>query len=156
MSRKSQSGQQAGRRLRTGNTADLDAARMVNNQMSSASKTRKQKLPARLLNHDLQAVEPRQIRKILAQDLKDARWRTIESAPNAAKGKRLFNAEYKDDRHTACGSKRGKKAVRFLTPGSRDIHSNVLPGCYLDPKGKKTGKGLSPRLLNILRQNIEK
>lgn len=121
------------RRKRTINLFEADAARAVNSQMARTNRSRSQPLPKTLLNADMQATEPRQIRKVMAQDLKDARWRTFESAPSEQEGKKMFNDQYREERHTACGSK--KKAIRFLTEGSRDIESNELPKCYMDPKG---------------------
>ena len=132
------------RRKRTANLAEVDMARAVNSALSGRARTRgsqQQPLPQRFLNADMQAVEPRQIRNILAQDMKDARWRTIESAPNETLGKRMFNTQYRRERHTACGRATGDRALRFLTPGSRDPQSNELPRCYFDPKGRKVRNG---------------
>lgn len=129
------------RRKRTANLVEVDMARAVNSQMARSSRDRSQPLPRRLLNADVQAVEPRQIRNILAQDMKDTRWRTIESAPNETLGKRMFNSQYRRERHTACGKATGDRALRFLTPGSRDPQSNELPRCYFDPKGRKVRNG---------------
>ena len=82
--------------------------------------------------------EPRQIRNVLKQDLKEARHTVVSTAHDRARALKEFNATSKRDRHTACGSAKGKSAVRFVAPASRDISSNVLPGCYQDPKGLAT------------------
>lgn len=130
-------------RKRTANLFDVDAARAVNSEMSRRSRDRSQPMPKNLLNVDLQATEPRQIRKILSQDVKDTRARMIESAPTPSAGKKLFWADtnLRKDRHVACGSAKGKKALRFLTAGSRDLESNELPKCYNDPKGSRIRSG---------------
>lgn len=130
-------------RKRTANLFEVDAARAVNSEMSRRSRDRSQPLPRNLLNVDLQATEPRQIRKVLTQDVKDARARIIESASSPSVGKKLFWADtgLRRDRHVACGSARGNKALRFLTAGSRDLESNELPKCYFDPKGSRVRSG---------------
>jgi len=129
------------RRQPTANLFQTDVARAVNSQMVRSSRSRKEALPDNLTSFN--APEPRQVRSILKQDVKDARHRMIESAASAAQGKRLFwaDADLRRQRHTACGSATGKKALRFLTEGSRDLSSNVLPGCYYDPKGSRIRKG---------------
>ena len=139
----------AKRRQPTANLFETDVARAVNSQMVRSSRSRKTPLPDNLTAFN--ASEPRQIRNILKQDVKDARARMIESAASEAKGKRLFwaDADLRRQRHTACGSATGKKALRFLTPASRDLSSNVLPGCYYDPKGTRIrrGQGLAVPLI---------
>jgi hypothetical protein len=124
--------------------------RAVNSQMvRTTSRSRSNALPQNLTNFN--AVEPRQIRNILKQDVKDARYRMIESASTPSKGKRAYwaDSELKEKRHTACGSARGKKGLRFLTAGSRDLSSDILPGCYFDPKGSRirTGRGTAVPLI---------
>lgn len=85
-----------------------------------------------------QAHNPRQVRNILKSDMKQARHAAIqEGGPRV--GAKRFNQNFREDRHRACGTARGNKAVRFLTSGSRNIESDVLPGCYMDPKGLKPG-----------------
>ena len=137
------------RRQPTANLFETDIARAVNSQMVSGSRSRTRKLPDNLTSFN--APEPRQIRNILKQDVKDSRARIIDSAPSEARGKRLFwaDADLRRQRHTACGSAKGKKALRFLTAGSRDLSSNVLPGCYNDPKGSRirNGRGLAIPLI---------
>jgi hypothetical protein len=129
------------RRQPTANLFQTDINRAVNSQMVRGSRSRKEALPDNLTTFN--APEPRQVRSILKQDVKDARHRMIESAASAAQGKRLFwaDTELRRQRHTACGSATGKKALRFLTEASRDLSSNVLPGCYHDPKGSRIRKG---------------
>lgn len=124
-------------RKRTTNVAESDLAQRVNSEMMRRTdRSRKAKLPERL--HEVNAVEPRQIRKIMAQDLKDARHAAAQG-PNRRHALRNFNTSFSGDRHAACGKRTGNKAVRFLTEGSRDITSNELPKCYQDPKGLKPG-----------------
>lgn len=121
----------------------IDAARAVNSQMARQGRDRSQPLPRNLLNAELQAAEPRQIRNIIKQDVKDARARIIESAATPAAGKKAFwaDADLRRQRHTACGSATGPKAIRFLTVGSRDLASDILPACYFNPKGSRVRKG---------------
>lgn len=130
------------RRQPTANLFETDMNRAVNSQMvRTTSRSRKNVLPENLAN--INAVEPRQVRTILKQDVKDARARMIESAATPEKGKRAYwaDSDLRRQRHTACGAAKGKKALRFLTEGSRDLSSNILPGCYLDPKGSRIRKG---------------
>lgn len=130
------------RRQPTANLFDTDLARAVNSQMVRTTRHNRKNNPLPNLTN-LNASTPRQVRNILKQDVKDARARMIDSASSAEKGKQAFwaDADMKKQRHVACGSANGKKALRFLTPGSRDMSSNVLPGCYYDPKGSRIRKG---------------
>ena len=124
------------------NLFQTDMNRAVNSQMvRSTIRSRKNPLPENLDRFN--AVEPRQIRSILKQDVKDARYRMIESASTPSAGKRAFwaDSDLRKQRHTACGAARGNKGLRFLTAGSRDITSDILPGCYFDPKGSRIRKG---------------
>lgn len=130
------------RRQPTANLFETDMNRAVNSQMvRTTSRSRKNVLPENLAN--INAVEPRQVRNILKQDVKDARARMIESASTPSAGKRAYwaDSDLRRQRHTACGAAKGKKGLRFLTAGSRDLSSNILPGCYLDPKGSRIRKG---------------
>lgn len=130
------------RRQPTANLFDVDLNRAVNSQMvRDTSRSRKNPLPNNLTSAN--AVEPRQVRNILKQDVKDARARMIESASPPSAGKRAYwaDSDLRRQRHIACGAAKGKKALRFLTEGSRDLSSNILPGCYMDPKGSRIRKG---------------
>lgn len=130
------------RRQPTANLFQTDMNRAVNSQMvRSTSRSRKNPLPTNLTNFN--ASEPRQVRNILKQDVKDARFRMIESAATPSKGKQSYwaDSDLRKQRHTACGAAKGDKALRFLTAGSRDITSDILPGCYFDPKGSRIRKG---------------
>jgi hypothetical protein len=130
------------RRQPTANLFQTDMNRAVNSQMvRTTSRNRKNPLPENLTHFN--AVEPRQIRSILKQDVKDARYRMIESASSQSKGKKAFwaDSDLRKQRHTACGAAKGNKALRFLTAGSRDLASDILPGCYFDPKGSRIRKG---------------
>lgn len=130
------------RRQPTANLFETDMNRAVNSQMvRTTSRSRKNALPENLTNFN--AVEPRQVRNILKQDVKDARARMIESAATPSAGKRAYwaDSDLRRQRHTACGAAKGKKGLRFLTEGSRDLSSDILPGCYLDPKGSRIYKG---------------
>lgn len=130
------------RRQPTANLFDVDLNRAVNSQMvRTTSRNRNQPLPGNLAN--MNASEPRQVRNILKQDVKDARARMIESASTPSAGKRAYwaDSDLRRQRHIACGAAKGKKALRFLTEGSRDLWSDILPGCYMDPKGSRIRKG---------------
>ena len=130
------------RRQPKANLFETDMNRAVNSQMvRTTTRSRKNPLPENLDRFN--AVEPRQVRNILKQDVKDARYRMIESASTPSAGKRAFwaDSDLRKQRHTACGAARDNKGLRFLTAGSRDITSDILPGCYFDPKGSRIRKG---------------
>ena len=118
------------------NTTTLKTGRIVNSATVQAPRGQ-----GRLRNNaavEAALTEPRQIRNVMKQDLKEARAAVVATARDRTKALREFNATSKTDRHKACGSSRGKTAVRFVAPASRDLASNVLPGCYEDPKGLAT------------------
>lgn len=119
---------------RKGNASAISVARAVNSQSLRASRGQQG-----IRNANLAAVEPRQVRQVLAADIKQLRAAVVRTADNLTKALKEYNKETRDQRHTACGSRKGKAGLRFLTPGSRDPNSNVLPSCYDDPRGKKRG-----------------
>lgn len=118
---------------RKANTARLETGRIVN---SATTRVKRSQGSLKRLNDDLQLVEPREIRNLLKKDLKDLRSVMLESRPNApGAAKKAFNRQTVKDRKAACS----QGSVRFITPGSRDPKSDVLPGCYGMPKGHKLG-----------------
>lgn len=81
-------------------------------------------------------IEPGQIRQAIRFDMKQARHAILQSR-TGSRGAALkrFTRDTVQERNRAC-SARGQ-SIRFLTPGSRDIETQILPRCYRNPKGKR-------------------